>query len=406
MADPDRQLSASQPEHLSGVQVLFLTLACAVVTANAYYIHPIISLVADDFGIDRGMIGIVPALNQIALALGIFLLLPLGDLASNKRLTAIFVTAQTVSIAAMAFAPGFTVFLLGSTVLGFFTIAPYLLPAYASKRVAPERLGYVTALLTTGIILGILLARTGAGVVAEYLGWRTIYYVAATLMLIVSILLPMVMDGGERSREPLSAKRYFGLIGSLGPLVKANPEILISGAIQGLSFGVFLTIWMGLGLHIPEKLGYGVDVVGYLALLAVVSMITTPRFGKWADRIGARRARFILTTVQLFVNSLLLVTGHSLWLLIIPLILTNTFGPSIDVTGRMTFLSKSPDVRTRLMTVYIVLMFLGGGFGSWVGTASYAAGGWTLTASVTLVMSALIWLLALWGYRQYGQAKA
>lgn len=242
--------------------------------------------------------------------------------------------------------------------------------------------------------------------VAEYLGWRTIYYVAATLMLIVSILLPMVMDGGERSREPLSAKRYFGLIGSLGPLVKANPEILISGAIQGLSFGVFLTIWMGLGLHIPEKLGYGVDVVGYLALLAVVSMITTPRFGKWADRIGARRARFILTTVQLFVNSLLLVTGHSLWLLIIPLILTNTFGPSIDVTGRMTFLSKSPDVRTRLMTVYIVLMFLGGGFGSWVGTASYAAGGWTLTASVTLVMSTLIWLLALWGYRQYGQAKA
>jgi predicted MFS family arabinose efflux permease len=98
-------------------------------------------------------------------------------------------------------------------------------------------------------------------------------------------------------------------------------------------------------------------------------MITTPRFGKWADRIGARRARFILTTVQLFVNSLLLVTGHSLWLLIIPLILTNTFGPSIDVTGRMTFLSKSPDVRTRLMTVYIVLLFLGGGFGSWVGPA-------------------------------------
>ena len=398
--------AAATPKLLSNPQVYALTFASAVVTANAYYIHPIISLVAEDFGIDKGMIGIVPAMNQIALAIGIFLLLPLGDMTSNKRLTAIFVAAQTASIAAMAFAPGFTIFLFGSTVLGFFTIAPYLLPTYASKRVPPERLGYVTALLTTGIILGILLARVGAGVVAEYLGWRTIYYIAAALMLAVSILLPFIMDSGERAKDRLSVSKYAGLLGSIGPIIKANPEILISGAIQGLSFGIFLAIWMGLGLHIPEQLGYGVDTVGYLAMLAIVSMVTTPRFGKWADRTGARRARLILTSLQFVIMTMFLFTGHSLWLLIVPLVLTNTFGPSIDVTGRMTFLSKSPDIRTRLMTVYIVLMFIGGGFGSWMGTASYAWGGWQATAWIIVAMSALVWCFAFWGYRSFGRESA
>lgn len=389
------------------MEIFFLATAAAIVTANAYYIHPIISLVAKDFGIDQGLIGIIPAMNQIALALGIFLLLPLGDMVSNKRLSAICVSAQTACMAIMALAPGFTVFLLGSSLLGFVTIAPYLLPTYASKRVAPERLGYVTAILTTGIILGILLARSGAGIVAEHLGWRVIYFVATGLMLVVSILLPLVMDSGERSREGLTMPRYISLLKSIVPIVRQYPEILISGTIQGLSFGVFLAIWMGLGLHLPsEEMGYGVDTVGYLAMLAIVSLISTPRFGKWADRIGARKARLILSTCQVGVMLMFVFVGHSLWLLLIPLILMNMFGPSVDVTGRMTFLSAPNDIRTRLMTVYIVVMFIGGGFGSWVGTASFDWGGWVATASVCLAMSATIWVLAYSGYRFFGRAPS
>lgn len=401
----DAESKASEQAYLSKGQVLFLAVASAVVTANAYYIHPIISLVADDFGIDQGMIGIVPAMNQIALALGIFLLLPLGDMVSNKRLTAISVAAQTAGVAAMAFAPGFSVFLIASTVLGFVTVAPYLLPTYASKRVPPEQLGYVTAILTTGIIIGILLARTGAGVLAEYLNWRVVYMIAAALMLAITITLPLVMDSGERSREKLSRARYFALLGSIPPLIKRYPEILVSGAIQGLGFGSFLAIWMGLGLHIPAMPQYGTDTVGYLAILALVSMFTTPYIGKWADKIGPRRARLYLCVAQMAAMIAFVFVGHSLWLLILPIILMNMYGPSIDVTGRMTFLSEAADIRTRLMTVYIVLMFIGGGFGSWVGTASYAWGGWTATAVVALLMAGMIMMLSIYSFMRWGRTS-
>ncbi|MEO1324791.1 MAG: MFS transporter [Pseudomonadota bacterium] len=365
-------------------------MASAVVTANAYYIHPIIARVAEDFGVSSAQIGWVPAFNQIALAFGIFLLLPLGDQFSNRMLTGVFVAGQFLAMLMMTLAWDFRLFLIGSTVLGFVTIAPYLIPTYASKRVDPGELGKVTAILTTGIIAGILAARAGAGVIAEYFGWRTVYWIATSLMLVVAILLPITMDGGARTAQRPKDRNYLRLLGSMGPIVFKHPEILLSGVIQALNFGIFIAIWLGLGLHLTSpEMGYGVDVVGYLALFALINLVTTPRLGAWADKTGARKARALLVLFQFAGVALFLVFGHSLWLLMIPIIITNVFGPTLDVTGRMTFLTEETSIRTRLMTIYIVFMFLGGGLASWGGTSFYQAWGWSGTASLALAMSAV-----------------
>lgn len=375
-----------------------------MVTANAYYIHPIVAPVAADFGVDQGLIGIVPGANQIALALGVFLLLPLGDWFSNRRLVIVFATLQCVSLAGMTLAADFRWFLTASTVLGFFTIAPYLLPTYVSKRVPVERLGHANAVLTTGIIVGILIARAGSGVIAEHFGWRVVYYVATALMVGITLCLPVIMEERRTDDRASESGSYARLIGSIWPIILRKPEVLLSGTIQGLSFGIFLAIWMGLGLHLTSpEMGYGVDVVGYLALLAMVNLFVTPSLGRWADRIGARQARLILVLVQIVGVALFLPAGQSLWLLMIPILITNIVGPAIDVTGRMTFLSEVPEIRTRLMTVYIVLMFAGGGVGSWAGTAVYAWVGWTGNAILAVIFSSIILLLAVLNLRWYRQ---
>ncbi|MEO1406923.1 MAG: MFS transporter [Pseudomonadota bacterium] len=387
---------------LSDLQLFVLAVASAIVTANAYYIHPIIAPVAADFGVDQGLIGIVPGANQLALALGVFLLLPLGDWFSNRRLVILFASLQCLSLAAMAVAAEFHWFLAASTVLGFFTIAPYLLPAYVSRRVPVNRLGHANAILTTGIIVGILIARAGSGAIAEYFGWRTVYYIAALLMIAITVSLPFIMGGRRPSAEIQDRQSYLQLIGSILPIVRQNPEILISGAIQGMSFGIFLAVWMGLGLHLTSPdMGFGVDVVGYLALLAMVNLFTTPRLGRWADRVEARRARFLLAFVQLFGVCLLWPFGGSLWLLMIPIVITNIAGPAMDVTSRITFLSQAPDIRTRLMTVYIVLMFAGGGIGSWAGTAVYDWAGWTGNALLALGFSLIVLTLSAVALKRY-----
>lgn len=371
-----------------------------MVTANAYYIHPIIGEVAAHFGVSEGRIGIVPALNQLALAIGILLLLPLGDRYSNKNLCLIFVAAQTVFIFGMALAQQFALFTLASTLLGFVTIAPYLIPAFASKRVAPERLGQVTAGLTVGVIFGILVARVGAGVVAEHFGWRTVYWCAFALMAGVTALLPLTMRS-EGAVRKVPQGSYVSLIVSVFALANGNRDMLISAAIQALNFAMFIATWLALALHLTSpELGYGVDTVGYLAGLSAIALFTTPRFGRLADRIGARRARLIAASIQLGGIALFYPLGWNVWTIAIPLLVVNLVGPTVDVTGRMTFLALEPSIRTRLTTIYIVIMFLGGAIGSMLGTAIYDGGGWLGTCAALLVMSAIVVALSWWAERR------
>ncbi|AUX69984.1 MFS transporter [Porphyrobacter sp. HT-58-2] len=381
MADP-----APSPAHLTRAQEWALALTIAVVTANAYYIHPIIGEVARGFGVGEAEIGLVPALNQLALALGILLLLPLGDFYSNKRLCLILVAGQTLCLGGMVMAQDFRLFTAASTLLGFVTIAPYLIPAFASKRVAPERLGQVTAQLTAAVIFGILVARVGAGIIAERADWHMVYVCALVLMAGITAVLPFAMRSETTAKQPQA--RYRALIASVFTLAAKHPDMRISAAIQGLNFACFTATWLALALHLTSPaLGYGTDDVGYLAAIAMVSIVTTPRLGRWADRIGPRKARLAAACVQLAGIALLYPLGFSIWAIVVPLFLVNMVGPTIDVTGRMTLFTLAPEIRTRLTTSYIVAMFVGGAIGSAAGTAIFGWAGWAGTCALLLAMS-------------------
>jgi len=305
----------------------------------------------------------------------------------------------------MAFGTSFTAFLTGSTILGFFTIGPYLLPAYASKRVNSARLGQVTATLTVGSILGILVARVGAGLTAQYLDWHLIYWFAGLLMVAVCLALPLIMEGRRGGVSGDQRQSYPALVFSTLPLMMQHRQVLLSGMIQALNFGIFLVVWLALGFHLTSpEMGYGYDTVGYLAGLAIVSMIATPRLAKWADRVGAVRARFFVSLVQFIGVFLLWPFASNLWLLMIPIILVNAVGPAIDVCGRMTTLSLAPEIRTRLMTGYIVLMFSGAGLASWAGTAAYGVAGWNGAAALAVCMSVLVIALSAFAMRMRSKA--
>ncbi len=398
-------MPASPPGLLTRTQERALALTIAVVTANAYYIHPIIGEVAGAFRVSEAAIGLVPALNQLALALGILLLLPLGDFYANRRLCLIFVAGQTLCLGGMVLARDFVWFTAASTLLGFVTIAPYLIPAFASKRVAPERLGQVTAQLTSAVIFGILVARIGAGIIAEHADWRTAYVVAFTLMAAVTVFLPLAMHS-EAAVPKRPEARYGALIASVFTLAAKHPDMRISAVIQGLNFAIFTASWLALALHLTSPaMGYGTDDVGYLAAVAAISIFTTPRLGRWADRVGARKARLTAATVQLIGIALFYPLGFSIWSMLVPLLLVNMVGPTIDVTGRMTLFTLAPDIRTRLTTSYIVGMFVGGAIGSALGTAVYGVGGWAGTCALLAAMSCGVLTLAAYAERRWRRLR-
>ena len=128
-------------------------------------------------------------------------------------------------------------------------------------------------------------------------------------------------------------------------------------------------------------------------------------WGRMADRIGPRRARVYFALAQTAGAALLYPLGGTLVLLAVPLVLGNFVGPAIDVTTRMTFLSLDPALRTRLTTIYIVMMFTGGAVGSVCGTAVFGAFGWAGTAAYAFGSCLLLTVLAVIGQRLYGEPK-
>ena len=345
-------------------------------------------------------------LNTHLLLLKNLLLLPLGDRFSNRTMVTVAIAGQAVATLIMALAESFPVLLFGSTLLGFATLAPYLMPAYVSKRVAPGRLGQATAWITSGVVAGVLIGRGVAGPVAELFGWRSIYFGASLLLLLCAIGLPRIMDrrepGATAPVERPAKERlgYLQLLLSIGPIARRHPEALLSGLIQALSFGVFLALWLALGLHLTSpRLGHGADVVSYLALLSGIGLLTTPALGRFADRIGARRARTLFLALQLCAVGMFAVAGDDVWWMTVPAMMMGISGPITDVTGRMTILNRAPEIRTRLMTVYVVLMFIGGGIASWISTFAYDLGGWHTNVAAAALLSGsalLLSALSLW----------
>lgn len=401
MNAPIAPSTITAPRRISELKLFLFSAACAVAVANGYYIHPLIAPVGDDFDVHGALLGLVPAFNQIALALGILLLLPLGDRINNRKLVMTFVGGQFLAMLAMGLSQNFLLFVAASSLLGFVTITPYLLPAYVTKRVAPDRIGHVTGIMSAGITVGLLGSRAGGGVLGHYFGWRAAYGVGAGLTFLLLIIVPLIMEKDEKLRDDSGPSESYGaLLASLWPIIKNMPDILLAGLLQALSFGFFLALWLGIGLHLTSPaMGYGVDVVGYLALLAASNVFMAPWSGRLADRIGPEKARILFAASQLIGALLLLISGDNIWILILPILFSNFGGGSMDVANRTILFGRAPEIRTRLMTIYIVIMFTGGGFSSWLGTAVYTSGGWYGLASLSIIFASTIMALALYGAR-------
>lgn len=375
---------------LSKLTVVFLSIASAVVTANAYYIYPIVNPVSETFGVGEGVVSFAPFLNQFAIAIGVLLVLPLGESLNNRLLIMVCLGVQACALLVMATVQSWALFSLAAMVVGLFTITPYLLPAYASKRVAPENLGSVTAALTTGVIAGVFLSRTLSGVVAEFAGWRTVYWIAFVMMILAMIIVPRLMDD-ESTHPSDNPQSWPVLMKSLGPTIAEHLDVLISGLIQGLNFAIFVSLWIGIGFYITsEEIGLGTDVVGWLSACTILNIMTTPFLGRWADKIGAERARLFMAFFQIIGVLLLSLTGFHWVFLILPIIITASAGPIIDVTGRMISLRQDEHIRTRMMSVYIFLMFLCGGLGSVAGGYAYQFGGWRGSIYLALMLSLVV----------------
>lgn len=387
--------SSIEKDALTDRALNLLAVAAAISAANAYYIQPLLVEIGNSLSLSSSMLGLLPGITQVGLAIGLLTLVPLADLLSARSLLIVMVPLQVAALVLMATASNAWLVVAACFGIGLFGIAPYLLPPYASLRVPADRLGLTTGLLARGVIFGIVLGRTGAGLIATSFGWRYVYIFAGAAMIGVFVLFRRTVKPEPRR----AARSYRETLLSLFSLLKTVPALRVASICMMFSFGSFNVCWIGLSIYLQQHHGWQPGLVGLVGLLGAFGALLAPRIGRIADRVGSSTARIVALATMVVGWVLFAVLRDSLLGMSIVLIIFDVSAAVVDISNRTLLYAASPGSRNRLNAIYQVSMFLGGSLVAMLIGIFWSWGGWSALCTLGGGSAGIAGLIA-WRFRK------
>jgi predicted MFS family arabinose efflux permease len=371
---------------------MLFAFCCGAIVANIYYAQPIIELIAPDIGLSSKAASLIVSLTQIGYALGLFFLVPLGDLLENRRLMLITTAVAVLSLLGAAFAEQPNVFLLVSLLVGFSSVSVQMLIPLAAHLAPEESRGRVVGGIMGGLLLGILLARPVASLVADHFGWRAVFGSAAVVMIGISVVLATTMP----KRLPDHRASYGQLLFSLWTLLRTQPVLRQRAFYQACMFATFSLFWTAVPLELSRNHGLSQTQIALFALIGAIGAIAAPISGRLADAGYTRIASLgaLLFGALSFLPGLVHPAYSVIGLAITGVVLDFCVQTSM-VLGQRTVYALDAASRSRLNALYMTSIFIGGAIGSAVASPLFDHGGWTwvLIAGTALPLIALLALL-------------
>ena len=362
-----------------------MAVGSGLAVANIYYVQPLLADMGRYFGVPDRRMGLVAMLSQVGYAAGMFFFVPLGDRLERRSFILVTLAAVTIALVGMATAPSFLWLAAASLVVGVTSVAPQLLVPFAAHLADPSERGRVVGTVMSGLLIGILAARTVSGVVGEYLGWRSMYGIAAAVMVALALALRERLPRSQP--EPLEVS-YIGLLLSIGGLLRDEPVLRQSCFFGAMGFGAFSTFWTTLAFHLARPpFEYGSGVVGLFGLVGIVGALAAPVAGRIADRRSARWTIGAGLTCVLLAYVVLYALGRTIVGMVLGVIVLDLGAQSAHISNQSRIYAVRPEARNRMTTAYMVTYFVGGAVGSSAGAWGWGRAGWGGVCLVGLGMS-------------------
>lgn len=382
-----------QPSMSHALALLFAT-ACGMSVANIYFAQPLLDQLSNEFGINHSIIGVVITVTQIFYGVGLLLLVPLGDLLNQRRLIVGQMLLSTTALVIVGTASSSMVLFAGMALVGLLAVVTQTLVAFAATIASPTERGRVVGIVTSGIVIGILLARTFAGILTDVAGWRSVYLFSAALMLLMVFMFIKMLPNVEREVKSLS---YPQLIRSVLALFIQERTLRVRSVLAMLIFADFSILWTSLVLPLstpPIALSH--SAIGAFGLVGVAGALAAARAGKLADQGYGQRTTGIALALLLISWLFISYIEQSLIALVIGIVLLDLAVQAIHVTNQTMILPLHTEARSRLTAGYMVFYSIGSAGGSIASTQIYAHFGWggvsLLGASVS-AFALLFWAM-------------
>jgi predicted MFS family arabinose efflux permease len=370
----------------------FLGLACAVGVSTMYYNQPLLLEMGRTYGTNAGHTGFVAVATQIGYATGMLLFVPLGDVLERRALMMRLYGAVAAALILVALAPSLNLLIAGSVLIGMFASVTHVALPIAPDLVSHEQRGRAIGIVMTGLLLGILLARTFAGWVSHIHGWRWVFGIAAVINASFVPLLYRVMP----KLPPKQKLHYSDAMKSLWTLFKTQPLLRESCVLGALVFASFSCFWTTLAFLLDSHYGLGPGVAGTFGLVGAAGAMIAPIAGRLSDNHGSR---WVLTV------GISLLAGSYLWIwleesaklstilhlvaLSIGVIVLDMGAQLCQVANQTRIFGLDPSARSRLNTVYMTVYFCGAAIGSALATVAWVHWRWSGVSILALGLMAL-----------------
>ena len=362
---------------ISPGMIRLLAVSAGLIVANLYYAQTLVGPISAATGLSTEAAGLIVTLTQVGYALGLLFIVPLGDLLENRRLVFVALLATAAALSLAAFSSSAWMFLAASLGIGLGSVAAQVLVPFAAHLSREETRGQAVGKVVSGLLLGIMLARPAASLIADHGGWHAVFGGAAMAILVLAFVLRSRLP----QRVPAHALSYGKLIGSLWTLLATTPVLRRRAAYHAGLFGAFSLFWTVTPLML-EGPAFHLSQTG-IAIFALVGMagaIASPVAGRLADAghtLPATAAALVLGIVG-FALPLYQPASRelSIGVLVVASIVLDMAVAANLVLGQRAIFSLGAEVRSRLNGIYFALFFGGGAVGSALGAWVFAHYGW------------------------------
>lgn len=391
-------ISPPLPAHTLSKPLLWLmAVATGLSVAGNYYAQPLLPTIAAQLAVSDASVASIVTTAQLSYGAGLLLLVPVADLCERRRLIVLLTLLAGVGLAFSALAPNLASLLLGTAMTGFCSVVAQVLVPFAATLATPEQRGRAVGTVMSGLLLGILLARSVAGGLSSLLDWRAVYALAAASMGLCALALWRALP----RHRPQAQAGYATLLGSVLTLFAEEPVLRLRAVLGMVSFALFSLFWTPLAfLLAAPPYGYSDGMIGLFGLVGAAGALAASLAGRLADQGRGAMGTWLGLIGLLLAWLPLALAERSLLALVVGVLVLDLAVQLVHVSNQNAIYALRPQARNRLNAGYMTCYFLGGAGGSVLAAWLYASTGWggIVVAGVGLAAVGLgvAWL---WGRR-------
>ena len=382
---------------LSPALILLMSVATGLAVASNYYAQPLLDTIARAFNLSASSAGFIVTAAQLGYAAGLLFLVPLGDMFERRMLIVSMTLLAAGGMLITASSQSLTMMIIGTALTGLFSVVAQILVPLAATLASPEKRGKVVGTIMSGLLLGILLARTVAGLLASLGGWRTVYWVASVLMVVMALALWRGLPKVKQENH----LNYPQLLASVFSLFTQDKLLRTRALLGCFTFANFSILWTSMAfLLAAPPFNYSEGVIGLFGLAGAAGALGARPAGGLADK-GKSHLTASAGLVLLLLSWAAIWYGHiSVLALIVGILVLDLTVQGVHITNQTVIYRVKPEARNRLTAGYMTSYFIGGAAGSLISASAWQHAGWSGVCAIGAIVATLNLLVWWRGYHR------